>query len=150
MKTFGYALSIIIIMSVFLLYRELKVGNTRKYKDQILLLALTLGILFLFFQLLPSKGDRFMITLIPPAVILGCSFLALNSVRRWGMYKILCVLMVPLIVLSNNFFLSNVFPIEKMKISDNLGTPWNREVAHWIKKNTSSDSSILVADRKAR
>ncbi len=147
-EAFGYALSIVIILSVLLLYRELRNGKSRKYRDQILLLVLTLGTLFLFYQLLPSKGDRFMITLIPPAVILGCSFLALESVRRWGVYKVVCVLIIPLIVLSNNFFLSNAFPIENQKISDNLGTPWNREVAIWIKNNTPTDSDILTADRK--
>jgi hypothetical protein len=55
---------------------------------------------------------------------------------------------IPLIILSNNFFLSNVLPIEDLKISDNQGTPWNREVAIWIKNNTPSDYTVLTADRK--
>jgi len=32
-----------------------------------------------------------------------------------------------------------------LKISDNLGTPWKREVALWIKDNTPPDANVLTA-----
>jgi 4-amino-4-deoxy-L-arabinose transferase-like glycosyltransferase len=147
-EAFGYVLSILCIISFLLIWRESRNSKSREYRDQIILLALTLGTLFLFYQLLPSKGDRFMITLIPPAVILGCAFLVTDSVRHWHLHKLVYLVIVPLIILSNNFFLSKAFSIEDLKISDNLGTPWHREAALWIKNNTSVDAGILTADSR--
>jgi 4-amino-4-deoxy-L-arabinose transferase-like glycosyltransferase len=150
-EALGYALSLLLVISVFLMWwqsRKSRGRQSMKYKDQIILLVLTLGILFLLFQFLPSKGDRFMITLVPPAVILGCSFLAFDSVRRWRGNKMLYMIIVPLIILSNNFFLSKAFPIMELDISDNLGTPWHREASLWIKHNTPANSGILTSETR--
>jgi 4-amino-4-deoxy-L-arabinose transferase-like glycosyltransferase len=146
-EAFGYALPILIIVSIFMTMFEWKIKESRKYKDQIILLILTLSTLFVFYQLLPSQGDRFLITLMPIGVILGCSFLVTDFVlhlkRRAQITT--CFILIPLIVLSNNFFISKVFPVEDLKISDNLGTPWKREVALWIKDNTPPDANVLTA-----
>jgi hypothetical protein len=61
------------------------------------------------------------------------------------MNKIVYIFIVPLIILTSNFFFSQAFPIEDLKISDHLGTPWKREAALWIKDNTSADADILTA-----
>jgi hypothetical protein len=58
------------------------------------------------------------------------------------------VAIIPLIILSNNFFLTKAFPVEDLKISDYLGTPWNREAALWIKNNTPANASVLTAESK--
>ena len=150
-EALGYTLSLLLIVSIFLMwweYRKSKDKHTMKYKDQIILLVLTLGMLFLFFQLLPSKGDRFMITLIPPAVILGCSFLSLDTVRKWRPSKWIYVAIVPLVIVTTNVFLSNIFPIQELQISDNLGTPWHREAALWIKNNTPQNAGILTSETR--
>ena len=128
--------------------RKSRNKNSRRYRDQIILLILTIGTIFLFLQLLPSKGDRFMVTLVPPAVILGCSFLVLDSVRRLRVNKLIYVVIVPLIILTTNFFLSSALPIRELQISDNLGTPWHREVALWIKNNTPADAGILTGETR--
>lgn len=142
-EAFGYVLSILCIISVVLLLRDGK-KTGRKYTDQLILLILTLVSFFLFYQFLPATGDRFMITLVPPAVILGCAFLASDSIKRLPGQKLLYVLIVPLILLSNNVFLSKFFPIEDLHISDGLGTPWKREAALWIKNNTPTDAGVLT------
>lgn len=142
---FGYVLSLLIIVSVILILIECRSTGSRKYRDQVILLVLTLGTLFLFYQLLPSQGDRFLITLMPIGVILGCSFLVTNVVRQWRAHVVLYIVLIPLIVLSNNFFISKVFPVDDLKISDNQGTPWMREAALWIKNNTPPDANVLTA-----
>jgi len=144
-EAFGYVLSILIIVSVLLILIECKSSGSRKYRDQIILLVITLGTLFLFYQLLPSQGDRFLITLMPVGVILGCSFLVTNYVNRLNKRKVIYLCLVPLIILSNNFFISKLLPVDELRLSDNLGTPWKREVALWIKNNTPSDANILTA-----
>ena len=143
-EAYGYILSILILISVFLIWKDFRNTKSRKYLDHAILLILTLGTFFVFYQLLPSKGDRFMITLVPPAVILGCSFLVLESVRRWRAQKLIYILIVPLVILSTNFFLSKALPIQDLNVSDNLGTPWKREAALWIKHNTPGDTAILT------
>ncbi len=55
------------------------------------------------------------------------------------------ICLIPLIILSNNFFISKLLPVDDMRISDNIGTPWKREVALWMKNNTPSDASVLTA-----
>ena len=146
-EAFGYALSILIIVSLFMTMFEWKIKGNRKYKDQIVLLLLTLSTLFVFYQLLPSQGDRFLITLMPIGIILGCSFLVTDFVLhlRKRLQISICLVLIPLIILSTNFVISKAFPVEDLKISDNLGTPWKREVALWIKDNTPPDAKVLTA-----
>ena len=144
-EAFGYVLSILCVLSVVLLLRVGKKADT-KYTDQVILLLLTLVSFFLFYQFLPATGDRFMITLVPPAVILGCAFLVSDSIKRLPGQKLLYILIVPLIILSTNVFLSKFFPIEDLLISDALGTPWKREAALWIRDNTPADAGVLTAD----
>jgi 4-amino-4-deoxy-L-arabinose transferase-like glycosyltransferase len=143
-EAFGYALSILCIISVVVLWREATKTRDRRYKDQLILLVLTLGAFFIFYQFLPATGDRFMITLVPPAVILGCAFLVSDFTKRLPARKLLYILMVPLIILSTNVYLSKFFPIEDLYISDGLGSPWNRDAALWIKYNTPQDAGILT------
>ena len=144
-EAFGYVLSILIIVSVILILLECKSTKSKKYRDQIILLAISLGTLFIFYQLLPSQGDRFLITLVPIGVILGCSFLVTKYVNRFNKNKVIYVCLIPLIVLSNNFFISKLLPVDDLRISDNIGTPWKREVALWIKNNTPPDANVLTA-----
>jgi hypothetical protein len=60
----------------------------------------------------------------------------------------LYLIIVPLIILSNNFFLSKALPIKELDISDNLGTPWHREASLWIKHNTPANSGILTSETR--
>ena len=144
-EAFGYVLSILIVVSVIWILLECKSMKSKKYKDQVTLLVITLGTLFIFYQLLPSQGDRFLISLVPIGVILGCSFLVTNYVTRLNKHKVVYICLIPLIILSNNFFISKLLPVDEMRISDNIGTPWKREVALWIKNNTSPDANVLTA-----
>ena len=142
-EAFGYVLSILCIISVVLVLIESK-KSRNLYRNQILLLVLVISSFFLFYQLLPATGDRFMITLVPPGVILACSIFVTRTVSQWKLQNLLFFIVVPLIILSTNFFLSKVFPIEDLRISDGLGTPWKREAALWIKNNINSSEGILT------
>jgi 4-amino-4-deoxy-L-arabinose transferase-like glycosyltransferase len=147
-EAFGYVLPILWVLSVLLILKDVRSTKSRKHIYGIILLTLTLGSLFFFYEWLPSKGDRFLITLLPVGVILGCAFLVSNSIRTMHSQRLLCIIIVPLVIFSNNFFLSKVLPFEDLRISDNLGNPWDREVALWIKDNTPSDAAVLTPDGK--
>jgi hypothetical protein len=94
---------------------------------------------------LPSQGDRFLISLVPIGVILGCSFLVTNYVNRSNKRKVVYISLIPLIILSNNFFISKLLPVDDLRLSDNMGTPWKRDVAIWIKNNTPPEANVLTA-----
>ena len=143
-EAFGYVLSILCIISAVLLWGESRRKGGRKYTKQLILLILTLGTFFLLYQFLPATGDRFMITLVPPGVILGCAFLVSKSVRKLPAQKLLYLSIIPLIILSTNFFMSKAFQIEDLKISDGLGTPWKRDAALWIRDNTPMAAGVLT------
>jgi 4-amino-4-deoxy-L-arabinose transferase-like glycosyltransferase len=143
-EAFGYVLFILCIASALMIWIESRKPNSKSYRDQVLLLGLTLGAFFLFYQLLPSTGDRFMVTLIAPGIILGCSILVTNTVKHMRLYNFAYIIIVPLIIFSTNLFLSKVFPIEDLRISDGLGTPWKREASLWIKNNTPANAGILT------
>jgi 4-amino-4-deoxy-L-arabinose transferase-like glycosyltransferase len=143
-EALGYALSILCIISVVLIVIESKRSKSRFYIDQVLLLVIVLSAFFSFYQFLPATGDRFMVTLVPPAVILGCSVFVSDTLRRLRYYKFIYVIIIPVILLSTNVFLSKIFPIEDLRISDGLGTPWKRDAALWIKDNTAPNTGILT------
>jgi len=144
-EVFGYVLSILIIVSIILILLQCKCTKSKKYRDQIILLGMTLVTLFVFYQLLPSQGDRFLISLVPVGVVVGFSFLVTKYVNRLTKYNVIHICLILMIILSNNFFFSRLLPVDDLRISDNMGTPWKREVALWIKDNTPSDASVLTA-----
>lgn len=143
-EAFGYVLSILCIISIILIWMESRKSHSKSYRGEILLLVLIISAFFLFYQLLPATGDRFMITLVPPGIILGCSILVTKTVKGLRLHKFSYIVIVPLIILSTNVFLSKVFPIEDLRISDGLGTPWKREASLWIKDNTPANAGILT------
>lgn len=140
----GYILPLLLGVSIFLLWKESKDRKVGKYRDHIILLLLTLGSLFTLYSSIATQADRFVITFIPPILILGCAFIASNSVKRWGFSKIIFILIIPMILLSNNYFLNKIIPVDDLDLSDHLGTSWKREAALWIKNNTAPDAGVLT------
>lgn len=143
-EALGYVLIILIPITVFLIFKESKERTYGKYRDHIILLAITLIGMLILYSSVATPADRFVITFIPPATILGCAILSTSWIRHFRHNLLLYILIVPLIIFSNNYFLTHLFPIEDLKLSDNLGTSWKREAALWIKDNTPPDSDILT------
>lgn len=143
-EALGYVLMILIPISIVLISRESLESNHGKYREHVILLSATLIGMLLLYGSVATQADRFVITFIPPAVILGCALVGSTWVKSWRHNRLLYVSIVPLIIFSNNYFMTKLLPIEELELSDNLGTSWKREAALWIKNNTSSDSDILT------
>lgn len=140
----GYILPILIGVSIFLVWKHYRNGKVSQYKDHIILLLFTLSALFILYASIATQGDRYVITFIPPALILGCAFISSDYVKRLRSFKFILIILIPLILFSNNYFLSKLTPIDDLKVSDHIGTTWKRETALWINNNTSQDTGILT------
>ena len=140
----GYVLPVLIVVSILVIWKESKDRKVSQHKDHLILLLLTLSILFIFYASIATQADRFVITFIPPILILGCAFIVSNSVRHGISNKIIYIIIVPIVILSNNYFLSNVIPVAEIELSDHLGTTWKRAAALWLNNNTSAEVGILT------
>lgn len=144
------SLGVVLIISCILsLIYYLGMDKTKKYRNNVLLLLVSITIPFLFYQFIPTKGDRFLLPIIPLTVILGSGIL-LPLLSKLTLKKtiIICISFIFAVLVSNNFVLSQIFSIEKMPVSDHMGTIFARESAIWIKNNTEKNSTILTNNNR--
>ena len=124
---------------------------TKGFHKPSVLLLVWIAVPLLVFQLLPTKGFYFMVSLIPSFVILGISFLFGNWMSRIPNSSILRLVLVPIILLSTGPVISYFMTGEahyQQNVAGSGGEPYMREAAVWIRDNTSQDSTFLTANIK--
>ncbi len=135
----GYVLSALTVCAIIY---AIKRGRTAG----ILLLTFVVPA-FLFFQIWPTKGFHYPAPLIPALVLLGISFLFSDWMKKVPHYKILSIVLMPLIFLSTSNSISYFYPPEEpIYLAGSGGLPNAREAAIWIKQNTPEDSVFMVID----
>jgi 4-amino-4-deoxy-L-arabinose transferase-like glycosyltransferase len=137
----GFVLTGLFVASMFYLW---KVGKL-KDPNVIVLLSWIAATLFLF-QLLPIKGFHFAQSLVPPFVLLGLSALDGHWINGVTKYRILVIVLIPLILLTSGPVFNYLFEIYSPPLAGSGGTPYVREGAIWIKNNIPGNSIILALD----
>jgi hypothetical protein len=136
----GFVITGLFVISLFYLW---KVG---KLKDAKIIILLTwIGSTLLLFQLLPIKGFHFAQSLIPPFVLLSLSVLEgkwTNGIK----YKILVIVLIPLILLTSGPVFNYLFQIYTPPLAGSGGIPYVREAAIWIRDNVPKNSKLLALD----
>ena len=136
----GFVITGLFVISLFYLW---KVG---KLKDAKIIILLTwIGSTLLLFQLLPIKGFHFAQSLIPPFVLLSLSVLDgkwTNGIK----YKILVIVLIPLILLTSGPVFNYLFQIYTPPLAGSGGIPYVREAAIWIRDNVPKNSKLLALD----
>ncbi|MGD1836300.1 MAG: glycosyltransferase family 39 protein [Nitrososphaeraceae archaeon] len=136
----GYALSLLFLIS--LIYFIVK----RKYSSKNLtLLSIWLFIPLIFYQILSIKGYHFLITLIPFFILFSISILNTSLLNKFRFKEIIIIMLIPIIIGSNNIFISEV--ILAQKYYPTLGSETAEEMkdtALWLRDNTTNNSTILT------
>jgi len=137
----GLVLTGLFIISLFYLW---KVGKLKSPK--VIVLLIWIGTTLLLFQLLPIKGFHFAQSLIAPFVLLGLSILDGHWIKRVTSYRILVIVLVPLILLTSGPIFNYLFQIFTPPLAGSGGIPHVREGAIWIRDNVPDNSIILTID----
>ena len=137
----GFVLTGLFVISLFYLWR---VG---KLKDPKVIILLTwISATLILFQLLPIKGFHFAQSVVAPFVLLGMSVLEGHWIRGISSYRILVIILVPLILLTSGPIFNYLFQIFTPPLAGSGGIPYVREGAIWIRNNTRDNSIILALD----
>ncbi len=137
----GYTLTVLCIASVVsaLITKNIK-------RPAVFLLLIWIAVPLLIFQLLPIKGFHFMVSLIPAFTLLGVSFLFSDWMKKVPYYRIIPIIIIPLIFLSSGPVLAYWFGVPFPPIVGSGGEPYAREGAIWIRDNLSNEAVILTLD----
>jgi 4-amino-4-deoxy-L-arabinose transferase-like glycosyltransferase len=137
----GFVLTGMFVVSLFYLW---KVGKLRNLPT--IVLMTWIGATLLLFQLLPIKGFHFAQSLIPPLVLLAMSVLDGRLTRSIRRFRILMIILIPLLLLTSGPIFNYLFQIYTPPLAGSGGIPYIREAALWIRDNISGDNIILTLD----
>jgi hypothetical protein len=137
----GFVLSGLFVVSLFYLWKVGKLSDPK-----VIALLTWIGTTFLLFQLLPIKGFHFAQSLIPPFVLLGLSVLDGQWTSRVTKYRVLVIVLIPLILLTSGPVFNYLFQIYTPPLAGSGGIPYVREGAIWIRDNVPGNSIILALD----
>ena len=137
----GFVLTGLFVISLFYLWRVAKLKDPK-----VIVLLIWICATLILFQILPIKGFHFAQSLVAPFVLLGLSVLDGHWIRKITSYRILVIILVPLILLTSGPIFNYLFQIFTPPLAGSGGIPYVREGALWIRNNTPDNSIILALD----
>jgi 4-amino-4-deoxy-L-arabinose transferase-like glycosyltransferase len=142
-EALGYVLAGLFVLSVIY---SLKTKNIKK--PQVYMLLVWIAIPFIIIQFLAVKGFAFTSPLIPSFVLLGVSFLFSKWMQKIPHYRIIIIILVPLIFIFSGPILHYLFQIPPIHLVGSGGEPYVREASMWIRDNIPHDSVFLSLDTR--
>ncbi len=137
----GYVLSLLVVIAYLSI-----IFNKRNWNfTNIVIPFLWILLPLLFYQMISVKGYHFPFSITPFLVIFGISILSNQWIKNMSRKYILLISIIPLILISNNYIIYGYFlliPHNPVLGSESLS--YMKDVALWIKENTSKDSTILT------
>ena len=107
-----------------------------------LLLLIWIAIPLILFHLLPIKGYNYLVSVIPPLVIIGSSIIF--SVIKKKQYQLIAAVLVILFI-PISIGITKEFPIDRKEALPTEGpVPYVREAVKWLGENTSNESKVLT------
>ena len=130
----GYILSGLCIVSIIYLIKSF--NKSSPY----LLLIIWIAIPLIFYHLLPLKGYNYLVSIIPPLVITGSSFLFFVIKKYQWITACLVILLIPI-----SLEITKEVPIDNKNDFPTSGpVPYVREAVMWIRENTNEESKVLT------
>jgi 4-amino-4-deoxy-L-arabinose transferase-like glycosyltransferase len=143
-EALGYVLTGLFVLSIVY---AVKTGVIKE--PRVLILILWIGIPLVIFQFLTVKGYAFLSPIIPPFVLLGVSFLFSNWMKKVPHYRILAIIIVPLIFIFVGPISHYIFQIPPIHLVGSEGEPYSRASALWIKDNLPQGVFLTLDTRTA-
>jgi len=117
-------------------------------KPEVFILLVWIAIPLIFFQFLAVKGFAFVSPLIPPFVLLGVSFLFSEWMQKIPHYRIIIIVLIPLIFVFSGPMLHSLLEIPPIHLVGSGGEPYSREGALWIRGNIVHKGVFLTLDTR--
>ena len=140
-EALGYFLTGLLVLSLFYLWRIRHIRNPK-----VIVLLTWIGVTLILFQFLPIKGFHFAQSLVPPFVLLGVWVTEGLWNTKIAHYRIIIMMLVPLILLSSGTSINYLFKIDTTPLAGSGGIPLVREGAVWIKNNIPDSGILLTLD----
>jgi hypothetical protein len=137
----GYALTALFFLAIFSAIITMNIK-----RPEVFLLLIWISVPLIIFQLLPIKGFHFAMALIPGFTILGVSFLFGSWMQEIPHYRLVRLLVIPLIFISSGTLLNYLFGVPFYDEAGSGGEPYARETALWIKNYLNKNSTLLTMD----
>ena len=130
----GYILFGLCIVSIIYLIKSF--NKSSPY----LLLLIWIAIPLIVYHLLPLKGYNYLVSIIPPLVIIGSSCLFLVIKKYQWLTACLVILLIPIsLEITKEFSIDN-----KNDFPTSGPVPYVREAVIWIRENTNEESKVLT------
>ena len=100
----------------------------------------------IIFQFLAVKGFAFIPPLIPSFVLLGVSFLFSDWMQKIPYYRIIVIVLIPLIFVFSGPMLHYLLQIPPIHLVGSGGEPYARDAAIWIRDNIPHKGVFLTLD----
>ena len=142
-EALGYILTGLFVLC--LIY-SLKTKNIKR--PEVFIPLVWIAIPLIIFQFLAVKGFAFVSPLIPPFVLLGISFLFSDWMRKIPHYRIIIIVIIPLIFALSGPMLHYMLQIPPIHLVGSGGEPYSREGAIWIRDNISHKGVFLALDTR--
>jgi 4-amino-4-deoxy-L-arabinose transferase-like glycosyltransferase len=143
-EALGYVLTSLVVFSIVY---AVKTGAIKE--PRVFTLMLWIGIPLVIFQFLTVKGYAFLLPIIPPFVLLGVSFLFSDWMKKVPHYRILVIIIVPLIFVFVGPMLHYIFQLPPIHLVGSEGEPYSRASALWIKDNLPQGVFLTLDTRTA-
>lgn len=141
----GYAFSVLFVLSVIYIIKSRRIKN-----PEIIILIVWIGVPLLLFQVIPVKGYHFIISIVPPLVLLGITILSDNwiKIKNIRLQSCLIVAIVVLTIIASGPILNQLFKNVPQPLAGSGGVPYVREGAIWIGDNVPDNGTLLTVDTR--
>ena len=137
----GYPLCILIIIFYIQLILQRKLWNSLTT----FIPFIWIPVFFIFYQVIPLKNFTFLYSIVPLFVIIGISALFSSPMNKIRFNRILLLILIPVILISNSFFLNNfVFSIPYHPTLGSESVNYMKDASLWIEENTPTNSTSLT------
>ena len=139
----GYAFSVLFVLSIIYVIKRRLIKN-----PEIKMLLVWVGVPLILFQVIPVKGYHFIISIVPPLVLVGIIILSDNWIKNVRLQSFLMGAIVVLIIITSGPVLNQLFQNVPPPLAGTGGVPYVREGAVWIGNNVPENNTLLTVDTR--
>lgn len=142
-EALGYILTGLFVLSIIY---ALKTKNIKR--PAVFIPLLWIAIPLVMFQFLAVKGYAFVLALIPSFVLLGVSFLFSGWMQKLPHYRIIIMVLIPLIFVFSGPMLHYLLQIPPINLVGSGEERYARDGAIWIRDNVPQEAVFLTLDSR--
>ena len=139
----GYSFSILFVLSVIYILKRRLIKI-----HEITTLLVWIGIPLILFQILPVKGYHFIMSIVPPLILVGITILNDNWIKNIRLNSSIIAIIMVLTIITSGPVLNQLFQNVPQPLAGSGGVPYVREAAIWIGNNIPENGTLLTVDTR--